>query len=210
MVQLHLQQEVILLIIWNKCLIVVSFGHLVASRKLDVIWWSLLMSIRMHIPLLKIDNVLDSWSHACRSSTLDLYSGYWQMEVDPKDCPETAFTTQEWLFEVTDQSFGVCNTPSTFRRLNEWLALDYLFDIFRLYHCLWANISGITASSGWSVCKTSPTWKCIPLNVICSSLRITIEGMLSMLRELLHTAGRKWPVQRNQTDVQSFVGLASY
>lgn len=50
-------------------------------------------------PLPRIDDALDSLSNACWFSTLDLASGYWQVEVDPKDKPKTAFITRQGLFE---------------------------------------------------------------------------------------------------------------
>lgn len=43
-------------------------------------------------PLPRTDDALDSLSQASWFSTLDLVSGYWQVEVDPKDCHKTAFT----------------------------------------------------------------------------------------------------------------------
>lgn len=45
-------------------------------------------------PLPRIDNALDNLSNACWFSTLHLASGYWQVEVDPKDKPKTAFITR--------------------------------------------------------------------------------------------------------------------
>ena len=47
-------------------------------------------------PLLRIDDALDSLTHARWFSTLDLSRGYWQVEVDPKDRPKTEFYYQEW------------------------------------------------------------------------------------------------------------------
>ena len=67
-------------------------------------------------PLPRIDDALDSLSHACWFSTLDLVSGYWQVEVDPKDRHKTAFITRQGLFEFNVLSFGLCNAPSTFQR----------------------------------------------------------------------------------------------
>lgn len=46
-------------------------------------------------PLPRIDETLDHLSGARWFSTLDLSSGYWQVEVDPKDRPQTAFITKK-------------------------------------------------------------------------------------------------------------------
>ena len=49
-------------------------------------------------PLPRVDDLLDSLSDAQWFSTLDLHSGYWQVEVDPRDCEKTAFSTPRGLF----------------------------------------------------------------------------------------------------------------
>ena len=65
-------------------------------------------------PLPRVDDTLggSKWF-----STLDLLSGYWQVEVDPKDREKTAFFTPEGLFKFRVMPFGLCNAPATFQRL---------------------------------------------------------------------------------------------
>ncbi|UYV66132.1 K02A2.6-like, partial [Cordylochernes scorpioides] len=50
-------------------------------------------------PLPRIDDTLDSLKGASVFSTMDLKSGYWQIEVDEADREKTAFVTPDGLFE---------------------------------------------------------------------------------------------------------------
>ena len=68
-------------------------------------------------PLPRVDDTLDTLSGSIWFSTIDLKSGYWQVEVAPKDREKTAFCTQEGLFEFNVMPFGLCNAPATFQRL---------------------------------------------------------------------------------------------
>ena len=65
-------------------------------------------------PLSRIDDCLDLSANNCWFSTLDLVSGYWQVQLEESSREKTAFTTQ---FRV--MLFGLCNMPATFQRLIE-------------------------------------------------------------------------------------------
>ena len=88
-------------------------------------------------PLPRIDDTLDTLSGARWFSTLDLASGYWQVELNPADREKTAFITPFGLHQFCVMPFGLCNAPSTFQRLMEhvlaglhWTScLVYLDDI---------------------------------------------------------------------------------
>ena len=68
-------------------------------------------------PLPRVDDTLDTLSGSKWFSTLDLISGYWQVEMDDKDREKTAFCTPDGLFEFKVMPFGLCNAPATFQRL---------------------------------------------------------------------------------------------
>ena len=74
-------------------------------------------------PLPRIDETLDTLAGSVWFTTLDLLSGYWQVEVEEKDRDKTAFCTREGLFHFNVMPFGLCNAPATFQHLMEFLLL---------------------------------------------------------------------------------------
>ncbi|UYV70960.1 hypothetical protein LAZ67_8001258 [Cordylochernes scorpioides] len=88
-------------------------------------------------PLPRIDDALDTLSGSRYFSTMDMRSGYWQIEVDDKDREKTAFITPDGLYKFNVMPFGLCNVPATFERMIDnilrglkWdMCLCYLDDI---------------------------------------------------------------------------------
>ena len=68
-------------------------------------------------PLPRIDATLDTLSGSQWFSTMDLLSGYWQVEMNEANREKTAFCTTEGLFHFCVIPFGLCNAPATFQRL---------------------------------------------------------------------------------------------
>src|ERR1051325_1159306 len=88
-------------------------------------------------PLPRIDELLESFRTANWFSTIDLASGYWQVEVAEKDKEKTAFITHKGLYEFNVMPFGLKNAPGTFQRLMNTVlgdtlwkyTMDYIDDI---------------------------------------------------------------------------------
>jgi hypothetical protein len=70
-------------------------------------------------PLPRIDDSLDALGGSRLFSTLDLTSGYWQVELDEVAREKAAFVTRSGLWEWQVLPFGLTSAPSTFERLME-------------------------------------------------------------------------------------------
>ena len=67
-----------------------------------------------------IDETLDCLDGAIIFTSLDLKSGYWQVEMDEKSKPLTTFTVGPLSFyNCKRMSFGLTNAPATFQHLME-------------------------------------------------------------------------------------------
>ena len=72
------------------------------------------------LQLPRIDELIDNLAGNTYFSSLDMRSGYYQVEVEDNDQAKTAFTTGPMGFwEFKRMPFGLTNAPATFQRLME-------------------------------------------------------------------------------------------
>ncbi|BHF70564.1 hypothetical protein SprV_0301361600 [Sparganum proliferum] len=75
------------------------------------------VTVRDPFLLRLFDDTIDALGNAAWFSTLDLKSGYWQVEIHPDDRHKTPFTVPQGLFEFQTLPFDLCNAAATFQRL---------------------------------------------------------------------------------------------
>ena len=171
-------------------------------------------------PLPRIDDTLDALSGVQWFSTLDLKSGYHQVEVEEEDRKKTAFSFGQGLWQFKVMPFGLCNAPSCFERLMErvleglqWkAALVYLDDVLVFGGTFEEELSRLE-----EVLRhlRAANLKLIPKKCTFFQHEVPFLG---------HVVGRKgvytdplkvtavagWPVPTDVTGVRSFLGLCSY
>ena len=145
-------------------------------------------------PLPHIEDSLNTLGGARFFCSLDLASGYWQVEMDAADRDKKAFVTQGGLYEFRVMPFGLVNAPATFERLMERVL---------------ARLERVLDRLGEAGLKLKAK-KCqlfqeeIPfLGHIVSAAEIGADP--AKCQQV-----RDWPVPRDLHEVRSFVGLCSY
>ena len=171
-------------------------------------------------PLPHIEDSLNTLGGARFFCSLDLASGYWQVEMDAADREKTAFVTQGGLYEFRFMPFGLVNAPAMFERLMErvlrgiaWSeCIVYLDDILVFgpdFGMTLARLERVLDRLGEAGLKLKAK-KCQ-----------LFQEEIPFLGHIVSAAGigadpakcqqvRDWPVPRDLHEVRSFVGLCSY
>ena len=173
-----------------------------------------------HYPIPRLDEVLIEAAEASYFTSLDLYSGYWQIELSEESKEKTAFTSHLGHYEFNVLSFGLRNAPSSFMRILTDVirpalgkfATIYLDDILiwsKTFHSHQQNIEEIfklLLKNGLRVnlekcefCKEVIKY----LGFLLSKEGIRIDD--SNIRPLLDC-----PAPKNVEQLKSFLGMASY
>ncbi|GBL93118.1 Retrovirus-related Pol polyprotein from transposon 297 [Araneus ventricosus] len=171
-------------------------------------------------PLPRIDDTLDALNGSQWVTTLDLKSGYWQVEVRPEDREKTAFTSGQGLWQFKVMTFGLCNAPETFERLMETVlrrlsseaCLVYLDDIIivgRTFEEHLNNLRKVFQKRQKANVKLSPK-KCrfFQKEVIYLGHVISAEGVKTDPGKI--KAVVDWPRPETVHDLRSFLGLCTY
>src|SRR5690606_16292547 len=91
------------------------------------------VTIKDAFPLPNIDNTLLLLGNKRYFTSLDLFSGYWQIKVDSESVPKTAFATTYGLYEFKVMPFGLCNAVATFQRFMTQLFSDVINKFVFIY-----------------------------------------------------------------------------
>ena len=84
-------------------------------------------------PLPRIDTILEKFGGSKWFSTMDMASGYWQIEMEEEDIEKTAFITHEGLYEWVVMLFGLTNAPATFKRTMQMVLGELFYTIAPVY-----------------------------------------------------------------------------
>jgi hypothetical protein len=80
-------------------------------------------------PLPRIDDTLGTLAGAKRFPTLDLKSGYWQVDLHSNDKEKTVFSIVQELWQLMIMLLDPCTVPATFERLTESVLSGLTYDV---------------------------------------------------------------------------------
>ena len=177
-------------------------------------------TVKDKYPLPRIDDTIDALHGAKYFSTLDLFSGYWQIEIEEKDKHKTAFVCEYGQYEFNRMPFGLTNAPGTFQRLmNKILksvlyksALVYLDDIIIFSKTIEDHINDLE-SVFKLLAENGLKLKIKKCNFFKKKIDylghiVSDEGVSP--NEIKTRAILTYPEPKNVKEVSSFLGLASY
>lgn len=171
-------------------------------------------------PLPNITDILDQLGHSKYFTTLDLTSGFHQIEMDPVDAEKTAFSVPSGHYQYTRMPFGLKNAPATFQRLmntvlagiQNYRCFVYLDDIVIHADSLHEHnrrLKEVFERLDKFNLKIQPD-KCefMHKQVMYLGHLITNEGIKPDPRKI--EVLNNYPVPKNQKDIKAFLGFVGY
>lgn len=171
-------------------------------------------------PLPNISDIFDKLGNSSYFTTLDLASGYHQIEILESDQPKTAFSTQFGHYEFYRMPFGLKTAPATFQRAMDNIlkglqgvhCMIYLDDIIIFSSTLEEHISKLTtvfqtlrkANLKIQLDKSEFFRK----EVLYLGHTITKEGLKPNEDKVISVL--RYPLPRTQKEIKSFLGLLGY
>ena len=171
-------------------------------------------------PLPRIDATLDSLSGSVYFTTLDLASGYWQVELEETAKETTTFSTPDGHFEFNVMPFGLTNAPATFQRLMECVlaglttheCLIYLDDII-IFSASFPNhlarLRGVLSRLFEAGLKLKPS-KCHFARKEVHYLGHVISAIGVKPNPFKTAAVSSYPAPTNVKELRQFLGLSNY
>lgn len=171
-------------------------------------------------PLPNINDLFDKLGKSSYFSTLDLASGFHQIEIDKQDRHKTAFTTPSGHYEFTRMPFGLKTAPATFQR-----AMDNVLRGLQGIHCL-VYLDDIIIYSN-SLQEHIEKLRKVFDRLRQNNLKMTLDKCEFLRKEVLYLGHKitehglepnddkiravlNFPLPRTSTEIKSFLGLVGY
>lgn len=171
-------------------------------------------------PLPNINDLFDKLGKSVYFSTIDLASGYHQIEVEKRDRQKTAFSTQNGHYEFVRMPFGLKTAPATFQR-----TMDNVLRGLQGLHCMVYLDDVIIYSS--SLKEHMIKLKLVFERLRATNLKIQLDKSEFLRKEVLylgHTITKEglkpnddkikavleFPIPKTTTEIKSFLGLVGY
>lgn len=171
-------------------------------------------------PLPNITELFDKLGKSTYFSTIDLASGYHQIEMEKADRHKTAFTTQSGHYEFTRMPFGLKTAPATFQR-----TMDNVLRGLSGIHCM-VYLDDIICYSN-SLQDHLEKLRKIFDRLRETNLKVTLDKCEFLRKEVLYLGhvitkdGLKpnddkikavldFPIPKTPTEIKSFLGLVGY
>lgn len=171
-------------------------------------------------PIPDITDILDKLGRACYFSTVDLVSGFHQIQLSEEDTEKTAFSVNSGKYEFTRMPFGLKNAPATFQRVMDCILRD-LIGV-----CCFVYMDDIIIFSS-SLEEHKKHLDMILKRLKEAGLKIQLDKCEFFRKEvqfLGHTVSedgvrpnedkiqsiRNWPLPKNEKEVRQFLGTLGY
>lgn len=171
-------------------------------------------------PIPEITDILDKLGKATYFSTIDLVSGFHQIQLAEEDTEKTAFSVNGGKYEFTRMPFGLKNAPATFQRVMDCVLRD-LIGV-----CCFVYMDDIIIFSS-SLQEHMRNLSQVLKRLKDARLKIQLDKCEFFRKEtqfLGHTVSedgvrpnsdkiesiRKWSVPKNEKEVRQFLGTLGY
>lgn len=176
---------------------------------------------KSNYPIPQKDEILTYLHGAKYFTTLDMFSGYWQVPMDEASKQYTAFVAQgHGQYECNVLPFGLTNAPATFQHLADQVfqgikwkeILIYLDDIIIFSTTLEEHLEKLEKvfQRLRDANLTLKLGKCMFVQTTINILGYTVSETGLTIDESKLVAIKEFPTPKSVKQIQNFVGLCNY
>lgn len=171
-------------------------------------------------PIPNITDILDKLGRCMYFTTLDLASGFHQVEVDERDIQKTAFSVENGHYEFLRMPFGLKNAPSTFQRVMDNVLREHIGVICLVYMDDIIVFSTSLTEHVDNLAKIFRTLQKHNLKVQLDKSEF-LQKEVAFLGHIVTPEGVKpnpnkieiiknWPIPTNEKELRGFLGILGY